>query len=157
MIKIYSGSQKAIFHARKERQQKKGREGRAAKSEAVRLRNGVQHTRRNSFNSENCFFCSSCIVCFAIRCRNAIGARPKFSLCYSVVLCMDDEGGRNACQEKLLHFLILFFALNAAVFCLKLNLFASAMTFYLYLQTKQQQIFPKSKYEKCLARICNAI
>lgn len=143
--------QKAIFHARMARQQKRGQ---SRKSEAVRLRNGVQHKnkliqQRKQFFFFSPFRLSLCVLPSAAEMQLAL-AQTSFSLCFSAFLCMN--GGRRACQEKLLHFLILF-PLNAAVFSPETKFIreappASAMAFYLYLRAKQQQIF-EPRDEKC--------
>lgn len=111
--------QKAIFLARTERQQKED----SAENQKLLDCEMEFNARRNSFNSENYFFSVSpfrlalCVLPSAAEMQLALAQAPFFSLCFSGFLCMDDDGGRKACQEKLLHFPILFPLNAAAAFC----------------------------------------
>lgn len=125
MIKIYSEMQKAIFHARMARQQKRGQ---SRKSEAVRLRNGVQHKnkliqqRKQFFSSLPSVF--HCVFCHPLQKCN--WRSPKLlSRCasrHSYAWTAGAELARRNC------YISWFFSLSTLPFFrLKLNLFVKLL------------------------------
>lgn len=107
-FKIYNENAKSNFSCFSGATTKKNKEG---KSENQKLLDcEMEFNRRSSFNSENAFFLSSELCCFAIRCKNVqlALAQTNFLPCNSQSLCMNDDIGPQIVPEKLLHFRTLF-------------------------------------------------
>lgn len=125
----------------------KKREGR--KSEAVRLRNRVQ--QKKLIQQRKQFFCFFWIVCFAIRCKNAIGARPS---CFLAVLRDLMHGRRQraiSCARKIVTFPDFLPSLAETKFYFNAPPYAPAKAFYLYLHRSTNKYSKKNeKWRKSL-------